>query len=203
MSDLERYVKKRKRLDPEFAEGFDVGYSNFKVGVLLRQAREKAGMTQDDVARRLRTKKSAISRIENHAEDIRLSTIQKYAKALGKNLRVEIRGCHTIEGQACNMQFQGRCELHIACLTPRPKVSHDRESGMQYAIPRKLRITHRMPDPRPKTQGVSCLPQTVLYSLGERFIRSATRPSDRRGRLDAPVQNRRPTQQRPAARELL
>ncbi|MEK6411086.1 MAG: hypothetical protein AABN34_29545 [Acidobacteriota bacterium] len=33
-------------------------------------------MTQDVVARRLRTKKSAISRIENHAEDIRLSTIQ-------------------------------------------------------------------------------------------------------------------------------
>jgi len=41
MSDLERYVKKRKRLDPEFAEGFEVGYSDFKVGVLLRQAREK------------------------------------------------------------------------------------------------------------------------------------------------------------------
>src|ERR1041384_369693 len=91
MSDLERYVKKRKRLDPEFAEGFE-GYSNFKVGVVLRRAREKAGMTQDDIARRLRTKKSAISRIENHAEDIRLSTIQKYAKALGKHLRIEIRG---------------------------------------------------------------------------------------------------------------
>src|SRR5438552_16829658 len=41
MSDLERYVKKRKRTDPQFAEGFEVGYSNFKVGVLLRQAREK------------------------------------------------------------------------------------------------------------------------------------------------------------------
>ena len=92
MRDLERYVKKRKRTDPQFAEGFEVGYSNFKVGFLLRQAREKAGMTQDDVARRLRTKKSAISRIETHAEDIRLSTIQKYAKALGKSLRVEIMG---------------------------------------------------------------------------------------------------------------
>ena len=77
MSDLERYVKKRKRLDAEFAEGFEVGYSNLKVGVLIRRAREKAGMTQDDVARRLRTKNSAISRIETHAEDIRLSTIQK------------------------------------------------------------------------------------------------------------------------------
>jgi transcriptional regulator with XRE-family HTH domain len=49
-------------------------------------------MTQDDLARRLRTKKSAISRIENHAEDIRLSPIQKYAKALGKDLKVEIMG---------------------------------------------------------------------------------------------------------------
>jgi ribosome-binding protein aMBF1 (putative translation factor) len=56
MRDVERYVKKRKRLDPEFAEGLEVGYSNFKVGVLLRQAREKAGMTQDDVARKLRTR---------------------------------------------------------------------------------------------------------------------------------------------------
>ena len=68
MSDLERYVKKRRRVDPEFAEGFEVGYSNFKVGVLLRRAREKAGMTQDDVARRLKTKKSKICRIENQAE---------------------------------------------------------------------------------------------------------------------------------------
>ena len=92
MSELEEYIKKRKRRDSHFADGFEVGYSNFRVGVLLRQAREKAGMTQDDVARRLRTKKSAISRIENHAEDIRLSKIQKYAKALGKNLRVEIMG---------------------------------------------------------------------------------------------------------------
>jgi DNA-binding XRE family transcriptional regulator len=65
---------------------------NFKVGVLLRQAREKAGMTQDDVARRLKTKRAAISRTENHAEDISLSTVQKHAKALGKNLRVEIMG---------------------------------------------------------------------------------------------------------------
>ena len=92
MSDLQKYINKRKRRDSEFAEGFEAGYSNFKVGILLKQAREKAGMTQDEVARKLRTKKSAISRIENHAEDIRLSTIQRYAKALGKRVRVEIVG---------------------------------------------------------------------------------------------------------------
>jgi DNA-binding XRE family transcriptional regulator len=92
MSDLDKYINKRKRRDGEFAEGFEAGYSNFKVGVLLKQARERAGMTQDEVARKLRTKKSSISRIENHAEDIRLSTIQRYAKALGKKVRVEIIG---------------------------------------------------------------------------------------------------------------
>ena len=59
VSDLERYVKKRKCVDAKFAEGFEVGYSNFKVGVLLRRVREQAGMTEDDVARRLKTKKSA------------------------------------------------------------------------------------------------------------------------------------------------
>lgn len=57
----------------------DSGYEDFKVGVLLRQAREKAGLTQEEVARRLDTQKSAISRIENHAGDIRFSTLERYA----------------------------------------------------------------------------------------------------------------------------
>lgn len=92
MSDREKYITKRKRRDAQFAEGFEVGYSNFKVGVMLKQAREKAGMTQDDIARRLRTRRSSVSKIENHAEEMSLSTIQKYARALGKNLRIEILG---------------------------------------------------------------------------------------------------------------
>ena len=51
MSDLQKYISKRKRRDSEFAEGFETGYANFKVGVLLRQAREKAGLTQDQRVR--------------------------------------------------------------------------------------------------------------------------------------------------------
>ena len=86
MSDLKQYVEKRKARDPEFAENYETGYLEFKIGVLLRQAREKAGLTQAEVAQKLNTKKSAISRIENHAEDVKLSTLGKYAKALGKKL---------------------------------------------------------------------------------------------------------------------
>ena len=90
MSDLKRYIKKRKKNDVVFALDFDEGYENFKLGVLLRQARENAGVTQEEIARKLNTKKSAISRIENHAEDIRLSTLRKYAEALGKQIRLEV-----------------------------------------------------------------------------------------------------------------
>jgi len=39
---------------------------------------------------RLSTKKSAISRIENHAEDVKLSTIEKVANSLGKNVEIRI-----------------------------------------------------------------------------------------------------------------
>jgi ribosome-binding protein aMBF1 (putative translation factor) len=90
MSDLKRYIRERKKRDRRFAEGYDKGYEQFKVGVMLRQARETAGLTQEELARKLKTKKTAISRIENHAEDIKLSTLERVAIALGKRLQVSI-----------------------------------------------------------------------------------------------------------------
>jgi len=90
MSDLDKYIVNRKKKDKEFAEGFDEGYEQFKIGVVLRQARESAGLTQEELAKRLKTKKTAISRIENHAEDIKLSTLERVANALGKRLQVHI-----------------------------------------------------------------------------------------------------------------
>ncbi|HUH66042.1 MAG TPA: helix-turn-helix transcriptional regulator [Syntrophales bacterium] len=90
MSDVKKYIADRKKKDKEFANGFDEGYEQFKIGIVLRQARESAGLTQEDLANRLKTKKTAISRIENHAEDIKLSTLDRVAKALGKRLQIHI-----------------------------------------------------------------------------------------------------------------
>jgi len=90
MSDLKRCIKQRKSKDAVFATDFDAGYEKFKVGVILRQARENAGLTQEELAHRLRTKKTAISRSENDAEDIKLSTLERVAVALGKRLEVRI-----------------------------------------------------------------------------------------------------------------
>jgi len=90
MSDLKKYIDERKKRDKKFVEGYEEGYEQFKIGVMLREAREKAGLTQEELARRLKTKKTAISRIENHAEDIKLSTLERVASALGKKLEIKI-----------------------------------------------------------------------------------------------------------------
>jgi ribosome-binding protein aMBF1 (putative translation factor) len=61
-----------------------------RVGDMLRKAREAAGVSQEELAGRLKTKRTAISRIENHADDIKLSTLERVAEALGKELKVKI-----------------------------------------------------------------------------------------------------------------
>lgn len=90
MDDLDKSIAEWKQENPELANEFDEGYEKFKIGVLFKVSREQAGLTQEEVAKKLGTKKSAISRIENHAENITLATLHKYAKALGKKVNLEI-----------------------------------------------------------------------------------------------------------------
>jgi ribosome-binding protein aMBF1 (putative translation factor) len=90
LSDLKKYIAGRKKTDREFAVGFEEGYQKFKIGVVLREARRAAGLTQEELARRMKTKKTAVSRIENHSRDIRLSTLEKIASALGKRIQIKI-----------------------------------------------------------------------------------------------------------------
>ena len=91
MDELQAFIDEQKALDPEFAESFDEGYEQFKIGVLLRQARESVGLTQDDIAGKMKTKKSTISRIENHSQDVRLSVLMHYTEALGNKLNLSIQ----------------------------------------------------------------------------------------------------------------
>jgi len=90
MSDLDKYIQERKERDKEFAENFDEGYYHFKIGVILKQAREKAGITQTELARKLNIKRTAVARIENHSEEIRLSILERYAKAIGKRIQIQL-----------------------------------------------------------------------------------------------------------------
>ena len=48
MSDLKKYIKNRKARDTKFAKDFDSGYEQFKIGALLKKAREEASLTQEE-----------------------------------------------------------------------------------------------------------------------------------------------------------
>jgi|SRR5580693_6957615 HTH-type transcriptional regulator/antitoxin HipB len=53
------------------------GYSEFKLGVLIHDARLKKGMTQEQLADKCGTNKAYISKVENNVKDVRLSTLRK------------------------------------------------------------------------------------------------------------------------------
>ena len=90
MSDLDNYINKRKQIDNEFSTNYETGYKEFKIGMMIKQLRLQEGMTQEELAKKMSTKKSVISRMENHSEDIRLSILEKVAQIFGKKLQVAI-----------------------------------------------------------------------------------------------------------------
>jgi len=91
MSDLTAYITDRKSRDAAFAEGFDIGYQDFKLGILLKEERLKAGITQEELAHKAHTTKSAISRLETQMTDMKLSTLERIAHALGKEVEIQLR----------------------------------------------------------------------------------------------------------------
>ena len=68
------------------------GYQNFKIGALLQEARHKKGLTQQQLADKVGTTKSYISKIENNVKEARLSTLQRIIKlGLGGDLELLIK----------------------------------------------------------------------------------------------------------------
>lgn len=81
----------RARSRKGFAEAYDALVPKYEVVAQLLRARTKAGLTQDAVAERMGTTKSAVSRLEGagkHAPS--LSTLRKYALAVGCELQVRL-----------------------------------------------------------------------------------------------------------------
>jgi len=76
----------------EKREKWEQEFESFRLGVLLEEARIKLGMTQEELAEKCGTNKSYISRIENNASDIRLSTLMKIIQqGLGGHLKLTIQ----------------------------------------------------------------------------------------------------------------
>lgn len=84
---IEKYGKK----GTESRDKFDVNSLAFRLGVMLKEARQDANLTQEQLAEKTGTKKSYISRIERGLSDIQVSTYHKLIElGLGKHLNISI-----------------------------------------------------------------------------------------------------------------
>jgi len=72
-------------------EKYEEEFESFKIGVLIQEARKRQNMTQAQLAEKVGTTKNYISRIENNASDIRLSTLMRIIReGLGGHLTLSL-----------------------------------------------------------------------------------------------------------------
>ncbi|MGM0432263.1 MAG: helix-turn-helix domain-containing protein, partial [Spirochaetota bacterium] len=76
---------------PGFKSKIEEEYKNLRIGEIIRQLRLSQGMTQEELAKRLSTTKSAVSRLENHSESVRLATIERVAQVFNKKLILDFQ----------------------------------------------------------------------------------------------------------------
>ncbi len=89
MLELDEVIEELKATNKEY-ENFDEEFELFKIGYMLREVRKEIGITQEEIAKKMNTYKSNISRIENHSEDIKLSTLKRFARAVGKDISLQV-----------------------------------------------------------------------------------------------------------------
>jgi DNA-binding XRE family transcriptional regulator len=72
-------------------EKYEQEFEAFKIGVLIQEARKRQHLTQEQLAEKVGTTKNYISRIENNASDIRLSTLMRIVReGLGGQLKLSV-----------------------------------------------------------------------------------------------------------------
>lgn len=56
----------------------------------LRESRKQAGLTQQQVAERMHTNRSFVARVETQGGNLTIATVERYARAVGKHLKLEL-----------------------------------------------------------------------------------------------------------------
>jgi ribosome-binding protein aMBF1 (putative translation factor) len=88
---LDEIIEEGTKKNPRFPEMVEAAYRR---RVLLRELaakRERAGITQKDVATAMKTSQSAVARMEHGEIDAKLSTVDRYAAAIGQRLEWRVK----------------------------------------------------------------------------------------------------------------
>ncbi len=90
LTTFQSYLNEKLK-NPAFRKGYEKEKRKLDVGYQVFLAREKAGMTQAELARRIGTKQSNISRLEFGNYNFTVEMLSKIAQALKADLKIEIK----------------------------------------------------------------------------------------------------------------
>ena len=93
LTSLDQFIDKEiGTIGTKRRDKFEADYEAFKLGVLLQQARQKKGLTQEQLAELSGTNKSYISKLEKDLKDVRFSTLYRIiTEGLGGHLQISIK----------------------------------------------------------------------------------------------------------------
>jgi len=75
---------------PGYRAAYDALEDEFSLAAALIAARAKAGLTQQDVAERMKTSQSFVARLEGGDVQPTWKSLQRFAKATGSRLKIEL-----------------------------------------------------------------------------------------------------------------
>jgi transcriptional regulator with XRE-family HTH domain len=94
-TNFDRYLEEQLK-DPDFARRFEQAGEAWDIALQIASLREKAGLSQKDLARKLKTSQQNISRLESPSyEGHSLSMLRRVADVLGATVRVAIEPLST------------------------------------------------------------------------------------------------------------
>jgi transcriptional regulator with XRE-family HTH domain len=74
--------------DPGYRREYDALEEEFSLTAALIEARSRAGLTQEEVASRMKTTQAVVARLEGGGSKPSTRTLEKYAKATGSRLKI-------------------------------------------------------------------------------------------------------------------
>lgn len=84
-----RSLHKRWMKDPKYGAEYERLGPEYELAHAIIEARTKAGLTQDQLAKRMKTTQSVIARIEAGGVNPSTKTLARLAKAMGTRLRID------------------------------------------------------------------------------------------------------------------
>jgi ribosome-binding protein aMBF1 (putative translation factor) len=96
---LDEMISERSRRNPKFPQMLEAALGRRRLLRTLAERREQLGLTQTTVAERMETSQSAVARIEAGEIDAKLSTVERYAAAIGQRVQWRVVSRPATQGQ--------------------------------------------------------------------------------------------------------